>query len=51
MTLAGFAALPEAEQMTLALNTGTFVATRWQEVDEAVHLYQGRQRKQLWREG
>ncbi|HEX8659594.1 MAG TPA: hypothetical protein VF690_18780 [Hymenobacter sp.] len=40
MTLAAFDLLPEETQLALALTTGTFVATRWQQVDEAVHLYQ-----------
>ena len=40
MTLAQFSALPEEQQLTLVYAEGAYVATRWQEVYEAVLLYQ-----------
>ena len=40
MTLALFSALPEEQQLTLVYAEGAYVATRWQEVYEAVLLYQ-----------
>ena len=40
MTLEEFQALPEESQVAAVYATGAFVATRWQEVDEAVQLYE-----------
>lgn len=39
MTLEEFQTLSEESQVAAVFATGTFIATRWQEVDEAVHLY------------
>ena len=39
MTLEEFQTLSEEFQVAVVFATGTFVATRWQEADEAVHLY------------
>ena len=40
MTLAQFNALPDEQQLALVYAEGAYVATRWQEVYEAVLLYQ-----------
>lgn len=40
MTLAAFNALPDDTQLALVHAEGTYIATRWQEVDEAVLLYE-----------
>lgn len=40
MTLQEFQALSEPDQRAAVYAAGTFVARRWQEVDEAVLLYQ-----------
>ena len=40
MTLDEFQALSEPDQLAAVYAAGTFVARRWQEVDEAVLLYQ-----------
>ena len=39
MTLNQFNALPEDQQLAAVYATGTYVARRWQEVHEAVLLY------------
>ena len=40
MTLNQFKALPEDQQLAAVYATGTYVARRWQEVYEAVLLYE-----------
>ena len=40
MTLQQFQMLPNESQVAAVFAAGTFMATRWQEVDEAVHLYE-----------
>ena len=40
MTLAQFNALPDEQQLALVYAEGAYVATRWQEVYEAVLFYQ-----------
>lgn len=40
MTFEEFQTLSEESQMAAVFATGTFVATRWQEEHEAVHLYE-----------
>ena len=40
MTLDEFRVLSEPDQLTAGYAAGTFVARRWQEVDEAMLLYQ-----------
>ena len=40
MTLNQFNALPEDRQLAAVYATGTYVARRWQEVHEAVLLYE-----------
>ena len=40
MTLALFNALPLADQFATVFESGTFVVTRWHEIDDAVNLYE-----------
>lgn len=40
MTQDEFNALPHDRQFVAVLNSGTYLARRWQEVDKAVQLYQ-----------
>lgn len=40
MTLVQFNALPDEQQLALVYAEGAYLATRWQEVYEAVLLYQ-----------
>jgi hypothetical protein len=40
MNLTQFNSLPDEQQLTLVYAEGAYVATRWQEVYEAVLLYQ-----------
>ena len=40
MTLNEFNALPEDRQLAAVYATGTYVARRWQQVHEAVLLYE-----------
>jgi hypothetical protein len=40
MPLDQFTVLPLDEQLAILFESGTLVATRWQEVDEAINLYE-----------